>query len=159
MIQLSNDDYHIDYHIEISDQQSRTFDSEKLVHVVRLILQNYGVASAEISIALVDDPTMRELNRQYLDHDYATDVLSFLLNETEDAITGQLIVSTDTAARVAEELGIQLEHELLLYVIHGTLHLVGLDDTQPDLADEMRAAECEFLGRLGIGYHWLETDK
>lgn len=155
MIQLTNDDYRI----EIADQQLRSFNAQNLARAVGMILQEYQVATAEISIAVVDDPTMRELNRQYLSHDYETDVLSFLLDESDDSIAGQLIVSTDTAARVAAELGIEMEHELLLYVVHGTLHLVGLDDTDPELAAEMRAAEREFLARLGIKHHWLETDK
>ncbi len=125
---------------------------------VHQILEDYEVESAEISIAIVDDPAMRELNRQYLEHDYETDVLSFLLEESPTSLTGQLIVSADTAARLATELGVEMEHELLLYVIHGTLHLVGLDDTDPESEQEMRNAERDYLARQGIAHHWLEKD-
>jgi probable rRNA maturation factor len=124
-----------------------------------MILRDYHVESAEVSIAIVDDVSMRDLNRQYLDHDYETDVLSFLLEETDDSLTGQLIISTDTAARVAEELGIEMQQELLLYVIHGMLHLVGLDDTDVDSAEEMRSAEREYLARMGLSHCWPEPDQ
>jgi probable rRNA maturation factor len=155
MIQLSDNDYHI----EIANQQLRQFSSEALVSAVAMVLRDYHVASAEISIAVVDDAMMREFNRQYLNHDYETDVLSFLLDETEETLIGQLIISTDTAARVAGELGIEMEHELVLYVIHGTLHLVGLDDTDADSVEDMRAAEREYLHRLGLSHCWPEPDQ
>lgn len=155
MIQISNDDYRI----EIADQQLRPFSANNLAKAVSMILQDHQIQTAEISIAVVDDSAIRELNRQYLDHDYETDVLSFLLDETADSITGQLIVSTDTAARVAEELGIEMEQELLLYVVHGTLHLMGLDDTDPETAVEMRSAEQEYLARLGVKHRWPDADE
>lgn len=155
MIQLPNENFRI----EIADEQSHPFDHQRLVSAVELILTDYGIQIAEISIAIVDDPAIRELNRTYLNHDYETDVISFLLDYAPDRefLAGQLIVSTDTAARVALELGIPLDHELLLYVVHGTLHLVGLDDTAPELAQEMRTAEQEYLTQLGVDYHWPDA--
>jgi len=47
-----------------------------------------------------------------------------------------------------------MEHEVLLYVIHGMLHLVGFDDTDPESAEKMRSAEADYLGRFGIKHHW-----
>lgn len=155
MIQLSDNNYCI----EIANQQCRPFSADPLVTVVAMIFRDYHIESAELSIAVVDDPSMREMNRQYLDHDYETDVLSFVLEEDENSLIGQLVVSTDTAARVAEELGVEMEQELLLYVIHGTLHLVGLDDTEADSAAEMRAAEREYLARMGVSHCWPEPDQ
>jgi probable rRNA maturation factor len=52
-----------------------------------------------------------------------------------------------------------MDQELLLYVVHGTLHLVGLEDSEPDLAMEMRAAEQEYLARFGIGHRWPEQEE
>ncbi len=154
MIQLSHDRYRI----EIADEQARTCDSKQLIAAVSMILNDHHIDSAEISIALVDDPTIREINNSYLGHDYETDVISFLLDYDSDReyLSGQLIVSTDTAATVATELKIPMDHEILLYVIHGTLHLVGLDDTSQELADEMRVAERHYLSFLGVDYRWPE---
>jgi len=117
------------------------------------ILSDYGVSSSELSIALVDDIAIRELNRKYLDHDWETDVISFVLDEQEESgirkLVGQLIVSTDTAQRVAQEVGSSFESELMLYVIHGTLHLCGLDDHEADDIAEMRSEEAKYLNQFG----------
>ena len=142
------------HRIEISDQQQRPVDFEDCISVARMILDDFGFDQSEISIALVDDPTIRDLNKQYLNHDYETDVISFVLEESDTALTGQLLVSTDMAEKMGQQIGVPMQHELLLYVIHGMLHLVGFDDTDPESAEKMRAAEADYLGRFGIKHHW-----
>ena len=142
------------HRIEISDQQQRPVDFEDCISVARMILDDFGFDQSEISIALVDDPTIRDLNKQYLNHDYETDVISFVLEESDTALTGQLLVSTDTAEKMGQQIGVPMQHELLLYVIHGMLHLVGFDDTDPESVEKMRAAEADYLGRFGIKHHW-----
>lgn len=142
------------HRIEISDQQERSVDFEDCTNVARMIVDDFGFDQSEISIAFVDDPTIRDLNKQYLNHDYETDVISFVLEESETALTGQLLVSTDTAERMGQQIGVPMEHEVLLYVIHGMLHLVGFDDTDPESAEKMRSAEADYLGRFGIKHHW-----
>ncbi|MCL4156901.1 UNVERIFIED_CONTAM: hypothetical protein GTU68_021320 [Idotea baltica] len=101
---------------------------------------------------------MRVLNRQYLNHDYETDVLSFVLewDEKNGHLLGQLIVSTDTATSLAVEIGATMQDELLLYVIHGMLHLVGYEDSRPALAAEMREAEKIYLNQLGVEHRGFE---
>lgn len=133
--------------IEISNQQSLAFDETPLIEAARRILVDHDFSDVELSIAVVDDPTMRQLNKQYLDHDYETDVLSFVLDcDTQGgSLGGQLIVSADTAQRESVDAGWSMEMELLLYVIHGTLHLVGYDDKRPDDVEEMRRAEHRYL--------------
>jgi probable rRNA maturation factor len=140
------------HQIEIADQQTHPFDAPALLSAIREILIDHEVKSSEISLAVVDDPTIRTLNKRYLQHDYETDVISFVLDWDEPAahLAGQLIVSTDTAAREGQQLGSSMQEELLLYVIHGSLHLVGYDDkTEPD-ALAMREAERDYLNRRGI---------
>ena len=121
-------------------------------------MEDHGFTRGEISIAIVDDPNMKTLNKQYLNHDYETDVLSFVMDsETEsDRRDGQLIVSAETAQRVADELQIPLDDELLLYVVHGMLHLVGLQDQDPQSAAVMRSAEANYLARFGVKHHWVD---
>ena len=147
--------------IEIADQQSKPVDGEPLISIVKTILTDHQIQRSEISIANVDDPTMRKLNKQYLEHDYETDVLSFVLqydDQTGD-LEGQLIVSTDTATTLAAEVGGTMQQELLLYVVHGTLHLVGYDDKAPDDAKEMRDAERRYLESVGLEHRWVEGGK
>ena len=148
--------------IEFSDNQTLAVDQDPLIAVTKLIFSDFGYNQSELSIAFVDDVEIRNLNKQYLNHDYATDVISFVIDVSETSILGQLIVSTDTAKRLADEIGAPMQHELMLYVIHGTLHLVGLDDTDDASAEKMRAAEADYLGRFGIAHVWeigLETSE
>lgn len=139
-------------HISFTNEQSRVeIDAVMLRDAVRGVLTAERVRDAEISIAVIDDAKMHELNLRYLNHDYATDVLSFRLDEEgEERLEGEIIVSIDTAEREAAEYGWTRENELLLYVIHGALHLVGYDDE--DLKDRkaMRAAEARHLARFGL---------
>ena len=138
--------------IEISNQQSLPVDERPLVDIARQILVDHNVSCGELSIAIVDDPTIQKLNKQYLSHDYETDVISFVLDEDESIgrMDGQLIVSTDTAKRESVDAGWSFEAELLLYVVHGTLHLVGYDDKHAAAIPEMRSAEAEYMAKLGF---------
>ena len=146
--------------IEIADQQNAEFEAAPLIAAIQMIADDHEIGQAEISVAIVDDPTIRDLNRQYLEHDYETDVISFVLDWNEDtgALLGQLIVSTDTAATLAEDVGSTMQEELLLYVIHGMLHLVGYDDKQPTAAIEMRAAEKKYLSRFNIQHRGFDGE-
>lgn len=142
------------HNVEVSDNQQILVEPSMLVAAAKEIFSDFGFEKSELSIALVDDDNIRRLNNQYLQHDYATDVISFVIEATENSIVGQLIVSTETAERVAEQIGVPLEHELMLYVVHGTLHLVGLDDLDDASAAKMRAAEAEYLGRFDVAHVW-----
>ncbi len=137
--------------IDVADrQEALKVDRRRIVHAVEMVLHEAGVARAEISVAVVDDATIHALNRQYLEHDYATDVLSFVLERAPDELEGEVIVSAETAASRAPEFGWTACEELLLYVIHGTLHLVGYDDGTSDDRETMRAREGDCLMQLGI---------
>jgi len=143
--------------IEIADeQQAHRIDKARLKLGVQRVLQVAGIESAEISIAIVDDARMHELNRQYLAHDYPTDVLSFVFehDKVEQSLDGEIIVSAEYAAREAARYGWTTDDELLLYVIHGCLHLVGYDDATAAGQRAMRAAEKECLARFGVAHRY-----
>ncbi|MCB9927093.1 MAG: rRNA maturation RNase YbeY [Planctomycetaceae bacterium] len=120
-----------------------------LQRAVRIVLEGESVTEAEVSIAIVDDTAIHLLNRKYLDHDYATDVLSFLLSDRDDPLEGEIIVSADTAKREASRYAWDITDELLLYIIHGALHLVSYDDVSECDREQMRAKEREYLEKLG----------
>jgi len=115
-----------------------------------MILDEASIGDAEISVAVVDDPTIEQLNRRYLSHDGPTDVLSFVLERSAERLEGEVVVSGDTAGRTAPRFAWSAADELLLYVIHGTLHLVGFDDRTPDDRAAMQARERACLGRFGL---------
>lgn len=139
------------YRILVANEQATlTIDEAPMIAAVEAILADTDYSQAMVSIAVVDDPAIHALNVQYLQHDYPTDVLSFVLEDSSRNVEGELIVSSDTAVREAQEAGWSPLDELLLYVIHGTLHLVGYDDHEPADQREMYAAEAHYLKHLGI---------
>jgi probable rRNA maturation factor len=142
---------HQAYRVFVANEQtSLAIDESRIQAAVRTVLASSDCTSANISIAVVDDSMMHALNNQYLKHDYSTDVLSFVLDDSEGALDGEVIVSADTAIREAAEAGWSAENELLLYVIHGSLHLIGHDDHEPSDQAEMYAAEASCLKQLGL---------
>jgi probable rRNA maturation factor len=141
--------------IFLANQESaQAVDEEPLIAAVRCVVEEAGFTSAMISLAVVDDATMHELNRRYLDHDWPTDVLSFVLEKRDGHLEGEIVISADTAAAAAAEFGWPVAAEQLLYVIHGALHLVGYSDESPEEARKMRAAEDRYLQHFG----WTRTD-
>lgn len=135
--------------IQLANRQRRhPIDAAGLRAAAQQVLQREGITHGTLSIAIVSDRAMRPLNRRYLQHDYATDVLSFLLDSGPGALEGEVIVSADTAASQAAEYGSSFADELLLYVIHGTLHLVGYDDTTPAARKRMQARQQRYLRLL-----------
>jgi probable rRNA maturation factor len=137
--------------VEIANMQTSVdFDGARMRQAAEAILRDAGVHSARLSLAVVDDGTIHELNRRFLKHDYPTDVLSFLLERDGDRLEGEVIVSADTAKRVSAEYSWPAADELLLYVIHGTLHLVGHNDTSPGDRDAMRGEERRYLVQFGL---------
>ena len=145
--------------IEIADEQADlALDHDRLQDAVRMVLEEAAVASAQISLAVVDDPTIRRLHQRYLAVDEPTDVLSFLLERSGDCLEGEVIVSAQTAKLAAARFGWSAEDELLLYVIHGTLHLVGNGDATPQQQAEIRRRERACLSRFGIQARYEESD-
>ena len=137
--------------ISVANQQTEfPVDEQQLISACRRILSDADFHRGELSIAIVDDETMHELNRQYLNHDYPTDVLSFPLEREADWLEGEIIISADTAAREAADVGWDARTEMLLYAVHGTLHLVGHDDHDPEARQAMRAAERRYLEAMGV---------
>jgi probable rRNA maturation factor len=138
--------------IEISDNQSHlVVDPGFLDGLARRVLTAEGIECASISIALVDDATIRVINRRHLAHDWPTDVVSFVLSEPGDpTLVAELVVSAEMAVGTARDVGVDPKSELALYVVHGLLHLCGLDDQNPDDADVMRRREGEMLSLAGL---------
>ena len=133
-----------------SPQEAVPVDRRRMREVVRLVLDGEGVGEAEISLAFVDNPTIHRLNRQFLEHDEPTDVLSFPLSDSPKKLQGELVLGAEVARARAAELGHDVQAELTLYVIHGLLHLCGHDDHDAGAAGRMRERERHYLRQLGL---------
>lgn len=117
-------------------------------------LQVLGREADELSVVLCDDATMQPLNLEWRDIDAPTDVLSFPQDADADApvrMLGDIVISVDTAARQAAELGHGLDTELRVLLVHGLCHLLGHDHHDDAQAATMRAEEQRLLAALGEG--------
>jgi probable rRNA maturation factor len=134
-----------------SPQETVAIDRKTLRRVVETVLEGEGVADAEISLAFVDNPTIHQLNKRYLDHDEPTDILTFPLSEPgARKLAGELVIGAEVALTQAQDRGHDVQVELALYVIHGLLHLCGFNDKSASERVEMRCRERHYLGKLGL---------
>lgn len=135
----------------------------RIQDAVRAAMRSRGFQTGSINVRVCGDDEIRGVNAAVLQHDYATDVISFPYAMTPPHVEGELISSWETAVRVVErssrdnathDTAARSEwtplNELLLYVIHGSLHICGMDDQTPAQRREMRVAEFESLAAMGI---------
>jgi len=127
--------------------------------IARKILSDLGCPDAELSILIVDNEAIREINRDYLKRDRPTNVISFAMQEGEGGgvhplLLGDVVISAERAAEDAKEAGIPFEHELIFLLLHGILHLLGFDHERGTVeqAAEMEAREQELFSVLQDSY-------
>ncbi len=136
--------------VPIADRQGHVkVDRRLLRRAVQRVLRMAGVSKAAISVAIVDDDMISRLNWKFLRHRGPADVLSFPLDDC-GCLEGEVIASAEMAERCAPRYGWTAHDELLLYVVHGTLHLVGHDDRTARQQAEMQQKETDVLQKLGI---------
>jgi probable rRNA maturation factor len=134
-----------------SPQEVVAIDRASLRRTAIAVLEGEDISEAEVSLAFVDNATMHQLNKRYLQHDEPTDVLSFPLSEPNaHRLAGELVIGAEVAKAQAESRGHPVQAELALYVIHGLLHLSGYDDKSGADAAAMRRRERLYLQQLGL---------
>src|SRR5947207_15795210 len=138
--------------VKIANQQEFVpLDWAKFREIGTAVLEGEGIKEANVSLAFVDNPTIHRLNKQFLDHDEPTDVLSFPLSGPgAKALEGEVVIGAEVARAQAADRGHDEQAELALYVVHGLLHLCGYDDTTPAAARRMRERERHYLQVLGL---------
>jgi probable rRNA maturation factor len=134
--------------IEVNNESGVGVDESEIVALARHVLDGMRVnAQAELSVLLVDEAAMEQLNRQWMDEAGPTDVLSFPMDELrpgreeeEDpqaGLLGDVVLCPQVARRQARQAGHSNEEELLLLTTHGILHLLGFDHAEPEEEQEM----------------------
>lgn len=111
---------------------------------IKAVAVSYGRKVGEIGYLFVDDEKILEVNREYLGHDYYTDVITFDYDE-DDTVSGDIVISLDTVRSNAQLFGKTYEEELYRVIIHGILHLCGINDKGPGEREIMEAAENKAL--------------
>lgn len=114
---------------------------------VKAVAASYGKRVGEVAYVFCDDEKILEVNRQYLKHDYYTDIITFDYCEG-DLLSGDLFISLDTVKSNAELFGKDYDDELNRVIIHGILHLVGINDKGPGEREITEAAEDKALALL-----------
>ena len=111
---------------------------------IKAVAQTYGRKVGEVGYMFVNDEKILEINNEYLGHDYYTDVITFDYDEG-DVVNGDIVISLDTVRTNAEMFGKAYEDELYRVIIHGILHLCGLNDKGPGEREIMEKAENQAL--------------
>ena len=111
---------------------------------IKAVAAMHGRKVGEVGYLFVGDEKILEVNREYLNHDFYTDVITFDYDE-RDRINGDIVISLDTVRSNAELFGKEYDEELHRVIIHGILHLCGINDKGPGEREQMEAAENEAL--------------
>lgn len=127
---------------EIDFKVPQTLKTKKWIKTVS---ESEGYSIGDLNYIFCSDDYLLEINRQYLDHDYYTDIITFDNSEEEDKIEGDIYVSVDRVRDNATNLNISFDAELRRVLIHGLLHLIGFEDSDEQLKAQMRAKEDECL--------------
>ena len=127
-------------------KENTTFDikqKNKIKSWLKNVASGYGFSAGDLNYVFCDDEYLLQMNRQYLGHDYYTDIITF--DSREDALSkrldGDIFISVDTVRANGEEYGEGFEREIMRVIAHGLLHLIGFDDHTASQQKKMREAE------------------
>lgn len=124
-----------------------TLDQSSIRRWIKTIAAHYGFAVGNIHYIFCSDQRELEINREFLGHDYYTDVITFDYS-TPTTINGDIFISLETIQSNAEMIGVSFDNELMRIIIHGILHLTGQMDKTPETKAEMTAKENHALSIL-----------
>jgi len=124
-------------------------DKTKIKNWIKEVAKNYNRKTGDVSYIFCNDERILQVNNQYLQHDYYTDIITFDYS-TESTISGDIFISLDTVKSNSEVFKTNYTEELHRIIIHGILHLCGNDDKTPELRAEMTQKENAALNMLVI---------
>jgi probable rRNA maturation factor len=152
--------------VQIDTQYESQLDADALHRLAIRVLQSERVAGPlEMGVVITTDEEVRTLNRQYLEHDYETDVISFGMGQGDTELTegsrfvtpaerppylGDVVISCDRATEQAPEYGHTTQAEVATLLVHGVLHLLGYDDTSESDRERMHARQQELISDFGL---------
>ncbi len=116
---------------------------------IKQVVETYNFKLGNLSYIFCSDDKILEVNRQFLQHDYYTDIITFDYDE-DGVVSGDMYISIDTVKTNAEQFSPSFIRELHRVIIHGVLHLCGLKDKEPQDEKNMRAAEEKALAMLDV---------
>ncbi len=137
----------IDYMVEGVDLPNLNF--EKIATWIETVASGYGYKVGGLTYCFCDDEYILDTNRKFLNHDYYTDIITFDYSR-QGKIGGDMVISLDTVKSNAHQLGVSYDRELLRVIIHGVLHLCGINDKGPGEREIMEKEENKALALYEI---------
>ncbi|MCC6550612.1 MAG: rRNA maturation RNase YbeY [Ignavibacteriaceae bacterium] len=132
--------------VNISFQKKLTIGATDIRKIVRKMQNLLGFDLEELTLSFILDKSIHEINREYLKHDYPTDIITFDYSDKDKIfVDGEILISFETAAVNAKKFNVTLENEITRLVIHGVLHLLGYDDKTPSKKKIMKNKENSLL--------------
>ena len=122
---------------------------ERVGEWLERVTRNHGKVAGKLTYIFCDDEYILSTNRQFLNHDYYTDIITFDYSTTR-RVAGDMVISLDTVASNAAALGESVERELLRVIVHGVLHLCGINDKGPGEREVMERHENESLSLIAV---------
>ena len=139
--------------ITISNRQrSRKLNLRLLKEIVTAALEELKVKEAELGIVLISAKEMALMNEKFLGHEGPTDVITFDYSEKRKQLHGEVFVCVDIAEKQAKEFGTSRQSEVIRYIVHGILHLMGHDDLQPAARKKMKLEEGRLVRKLSRSF-------
>ncbi len=128
----------------INTSHYKRIPRKRIKAVVSSIFSDFGHKDAQLSLIIVENKEIKRINKEFLNHNYPTDVICFSLADN-DEIDGEAYISIDIAKKQALEYDVPLRDELMRYAAHATLHLCGLDDASSDERKNMNEIESKYI--------------
>jgi len=148
----------MEHTVEIINVSGQRYLRQNILQAAAVFaLRTLQLSSGHLSIVLTTDDAIHQLNRDYLGHDYPTDILTFGLEA--DPLVAELYISVPTARRNAHEYGVSLTTELLRLVFHGILHLAGWNDQTPQERQQMHEAENRLMEQFAHSHQQATKGK
>jgi len=122
----------------------RVRKSKEIKEILNEVIRKNGFTPGDLNYIITNNRKIKQLNKEYLDHNYATDVISFKLNE-QKKINGEVYISIEQVKKNAKKYKVTLKNELMRVLIHGTLHLCGFTDYSEEEKIRMRNEEDKWL--------------
>jgi len=129
------------------DIEMPSLDERKVSKWIRLVAADYGFSVGNINYIFCSDERELAVNREFLGHDYYTDIITFDYT-TASTLNGDIFISLDTVRSNAQMMGVSFEDELMRILIHGVLHLTGQGDKTPETKAQMTEKEERALSKL-----------
>lgn len=128
----------IDFQVEGVEMPD--INQENVTQWLKAVVENHGKSLGNVAYRFCSDEVILDANNKYLGHDYFTDIITFDYTR-KNRVSGDIYLSLDTVASNAEEIGVEYSRELLRVIVHGVLHLCGIDDKGPGEREIMEAHE------------------